>query len=103
MDRLIPLSFLAALTLSTNACTNNSVEIGGVPGWMINGAKIDFEPITLAPDPSLLDFKSESGPVKFSMLTDVRYYTPAPKKEREKAKKVEYERGRDYRVKQLFR
>lgn len=103
MDRLIPLSFLAALTLSTNACTNNSLEIGGVPGWMINGAKIDFEPITLAPDPSLLDFKSESGPVKFSMLTDVRHYTPAPKKEREKAKKVEYERGRDYRVKQLFR
>jgi hypothetical protein len=57
----------------------------------------------LAPDPSLLDFKSESGPVKFSMLTDVRDYTPAPKKERKKVKEVEYERGRDYRVKQLFR
>ena len=103
MNRLLPLSFLAVLTLSTNACTNNSIEMSGVPGWMINGSKIDFEPIALAPDPSLLDFKSESGPVKFSMLTDVRDYTPAPKKERKKAKEVEYERGRDYRVKQLFR
>lgn len=103
MDRLFLLSFLATIALSTSACTNNSIEMGGVPEWMINGSKIDSEPAVLAPDPGLLDFENESGPVEFFMITDARNYPLTPLKKGEKAEEVEYERGRDYRVKSLFR
>jgi hypothetical protein len=103
MDRLLILSFLAALALSTNACTNNSIEMGGVPKWMMNGSKINSEPAALAPDPGLLDFENESGPVEFFMITDAHDYPLAPLKKGEKADEIDYERGRDYRVKSLFR
>lgn len=102
MIRLLSLSFLAIIGLTFTACTNNGIEMGGVPEWMLDGAKIGPEPAPMAPDPALLDFKDESGPVEFFMITDVRNYPLAPPKKVEKTKEIDYERGRDRRIKRLF-
>ncbi|MEC8826126.1 MAG: hypothetical protein VXX36_10120 [Verrucomicrobiota bacterium] len=102
MIRLLFLSSLAVTGLSLTACANKAIQMGGLPEWMLDGAKIGYEPAPIAPDPALLDFKSESGQIEFSMITDARDYPLAPPKKVEKTKEVDYERGRDRRIKRLF-
>ena len=86
MNRLLFLSSLAITGLSLTACANKAIEIGGLPEWMLDGAKIGYGPAPIAPDPALLDFKSESGQVEFSVITDARDYPLAPPKKVEKTK-----------------
>mgnify|MGYP005694360471 FL=1 len=86
MIRLLFLSSLAVTGLSLTACANKAIQMGGLPEWMLDGAKIGYEPAPIAPDPALLDFKSESGQVEFSVITDARDYPLAPPKKVEKTK-----------------
>ena len=103
MIRLITLSFFAVTAMTFTACqSRNPIELGGVPEWMFEGAKLGDEPAPMPPDPAMIDFDDESGPVEFFMVTDIRNYPLAPKKRVTKKKEIEYERGRDYRIKRLF-
>ncbi|MEM9284211.1 MAG: hypothetical protein AAGA96_20530 [Verrucomicrobiota bacterium] len=103
MNRIFTLSFLALAACFFTACqTNNAIQVGGVPEWMMGGATLDDEPAPMPPDPAMIDFRNESGPIEFFMMTDVRNYPLAPKKRVTKTKEIEYERGRDYRIKRLF-
>jgi len=103
MIRSLSLSLLAIIGLTFSACTSNEIEMGGVPKWMMNGAKLGDEPAPMAPDPELVSFRNESGPVELFMMTDIRNYPLAPEKKISKKKEIiDYERGRDYRIKRLF-
>ncbi len=104
MIRLLTFSSIAALALVLTSCSSqNKVQVGGVPKWMMEGARIGSEPAAMAPDPEMLDYKDESGPVEFFMITDIRNYPLSPPKKVSQVEEIEYERGRDSRIKRLFR
>ena len=101
---------LLALVAFVPACTtpdasNNDFSIGGIPKWLAGGAKIDDEPAPLKPDPAIMHHKSEGGPVSFELITDNRtYHAPKPKKKATPARQADpVERGREQRIKRLFR
>ncbi len=97
-------SCLIAITALTFAgCTSNEIEMGGVPSWLTSGAKLGDEPEPKRFDAAMLDFREESGPVEFFMVTDRRNYPLAPpKKAKKEVASDPLERGRDYRIKRLF-
>ena len=98
-------SCLLALTaLSFTGCTSNKIEMGGIPSWLSSGAKLGDEPAPKRFDAAMLDFRNESGPIEFFMVTDRRNYPLAPPKKAKKTVESDpLERGRDYRIKRLFR
>lgn len=104
--------FLFALTLpllvvplmSCTSTTNGKLTMGGVPKWIAEGAKIESEPKPYRPDPAIIAHPSESGPVEFGLITDRREYKQPPVKKAKKTTPVDpLERGRDYRIRRLFR
>lgn len=105
MNRLLFAGVLGFAAIAFTACNNEKFSVGGVPGWIESGAKIEDEPDPLQPDPRLdLDDDSEGGPVQFKFITDKRNYPDPP--EKKVSKKLEpdpLERGRTYRIKRLVR
>lgn len=107
MKSILLLSGFGLLALTQISCTpGDRFTVGGVPGWVADGAKIDSEPAPLRPDPAIIVHDDESGPLNFELITDRRAYPEkaAPKK-RTTAKPAAdpIERGRDRRIKRLFR
>ena len=110
MTRLPLAAILLAIVALIPACTtpdasNSDFSIGGVPKWLAEGAKIEAEPAPLKPDPAIIHHTSEGGPVSFEFITDNRkYQTPKPKKSVKPARQADpIERGREQRIKRLFR
>lgn len=104
MNRLLLIGALGSALITFTSCTNDKMQVGGVPGWIEGGARIEDEPDPLAPDPRLdLDDDSEGGPVQFTLITDKRDYPDPPAKKAEKPGPDPLERGRDYRIKRLVR
>ncbi len=103
MNRLLRYGLLPLLTLSCLGCTSNtSLDVGGVPKWIAGGATLDHEPKPYRPDPAIIVHENESGPVEFGLITDRRFY-PAPPAKVKKPEPDLLERGRDRRIRRLFR
>jgi len=81
------------------------VEMAGVPAWLAGGAKLSDEPPPRKPDNAIPDFEDESGPVEFLIVPEKDEYPKlAAKKEEEKSSLSDpLERGREYRIRRLFR
>ena len=104
MNRLLLAGAIGLAIVTFSSCTNDKMTVGGVPGWIQGGAKIEDEPDPLRPDPRLdLDDDSEGGPVEFKLITDKREYPAAPARKAEKPEPDPFERGREYRIKRLVR
>ncbi len=104
MNRLLFAGAIGFAALSFTSCTNEKMTVGGVPGWIEGGARIEDEPDPLAPDARLdLDHGGESGPLQFTLNTDNRNYPEPPAEKAEKPGPDPLERGRDYRIKRLVR
>lgn len=103
MNRLLFLLPLLTLPVFVASCVSNDrVELAGVPEFIADGAEISPEPKPLRPDPAIMRFKEESGPVELHIITDNRKYPVPPKKKEKVEKEIEYERGRDARIRRLF-
>jgi len=105
MKRIIlSFSLLLCVSVFASCASNDRFEVGGVPKWILRGGKVSKEPSPRQPDNSIILHKRVSGPVRFSLITD-DYRYPAPPKE--KLEKVDtrdpLERGRERRIKRLFR
>lgn len=101
------LTLLLAATLLP-ACNSNSstdkFSMGGVPAWIADGAQLGDEPEPYKPDPAIIHHEDESGPVTFELITDKRRYSAPPVKKKTSIRTSDpIERGRDYRIKRLFR
>lgn len=108
MNRLTLTALLLGLAVFLPACTSNSstdkFSMGGVPGWIADGAKLEDEPEPYKPDPAIISHEDESGPVVFELITDKRNYAAPPVKKTTSVRTTDpLERGRDYRIKRLFR
>lgn len=104
MNRPLLSVLFAPLLFSFVGCTSqSSVEVGGVPKWIAGGAQLDAEPAPYRPDNALIAHESESGPIEFSMITDRRAYEAPPAKKRIKSSSDPLERGRERRIRRLFR
>lgn len=78
--------------------------MGGVPAWIADGAKLGAEPEPYKPDPAIIHHEDESGPVSFELITDNRDYSDPPVKKKTSIRTSDpIERGRDRRIKRLFR
>ena len=100
------LILLALPALFSVACTSNGdvFSMGGVPGWIADGATLESEPEPYRPDPAIIVHEDESGPVHFELITDRRNYAAAPVKKSTKISSTDpIERGRDARIRRLFR
>jgi len=96
---------LAIATFALAGCTNEKVTMGGVPAWIAAGAQIEEEPEPYRPDPAVIHFETETAPLEWKMITDKREYA-APKPKPAQKPKLEpdpLERGREYRIRRLFR
>lgn len=107
MNRLlsfVPLLGIAALVAGC-ASQQANVEVVGVPEWIASGAKLSDEPEPLRPDPAIIHHESESGPVELRIFTDRETYPDPPKKRKTRSRPEPdpIERGREYRIKRLFR
>ncbi len=103
MNRLLffcPILVLPFLTVSCN--TNSNVEINGIPEFIAGGAQLSAEPEPMVPDPAIQHYDEESGPVELRIITDQRRYPEPPEKKKKVEKEIEYERGRDSRIRRLF-
>lgn len=109
MTRLTLTGLLLAIAIFIPACTtpdasDNDFSVGGVPKWLAEGAKLDDEPAPFKPDPAIMHHKSEGGPVSFELITDNRrYHAPKAKKKATPRHTDPIERGREQRIKRLFR
>ncbi|MBL9157661.1 MAG: hypothetical protein JNJ70_09325 [Verrucomicrobiales bacterium] len=105
MNRFFLPCFLPALSFSMLGCTTgDKFSMGGVPGWVADGAKLESEPEPLRPDPALIAHEDESGPVQFQWITDRRSYDSPPVKKTKKVSTTDpLERGRDARIRRLVR
>jgi hypothetical protein len=84
--------------------TTDSFRMGGVPAWIADGAKLEDEPDPVKPDPAIMSHDNESGPVVFEWITDKRRYEAPPVKKTTSTRIADpLERGRDSRIKRLFR
>lgn len=108
MNRLTLTALLLGLAVFLTACTSNSptdkFSMGGLPGWIAGGAQLADEPEPYKPDPAIISHEDESGPVVFELITDKRNYTAPPVKKTTSVRAIDsLERGRDSRIKRLFR
>lgn len=108
MNRLPLTALLLSLAAFLPACTSNSstdkFSMGGLPGWIADGAKLEDEPAPYKPDPAIISHEDESGPVVFELITDKRTYAAPPVKKTSPVRTTDpLERGRDSRIKRLFR
>ncbi len=102
MNRLLLFSAFATSAFALTSC-QNELDMGGVPGWLADGAKIRDEPEPYRPDPAIIEYDSQSGPIEFGMITDKRQYKAAAKKKAAKPAADPLERGRDHRINRLVR
>lgn len=94
---------LFSLPLVLAGCTTHAnVELNGIPKFIAGGAKISGEPEPLRPDPAIMHFEQESGPIELQIITDNRTYPKPFQKKKKVEKPIEYERGRDHRIRRLF-
>ncbi len=108
MNRFLLTGLLSLTPVLFSSCTTNgNVTVGGVPAWLAAGAQLESEPPPLKPDPAMLHFDSESGPLQFQIVTDQREYkktkATTKKKSSTTTSRDPIERGRDSRIKRLFR
>jgi len=105
MNRFLPATLLAVVSLSMASCTpGEKFSMGGVPGWIADGARLESEPAPRRPDPAIITHDDESGPVHFELITDRRTYkTPPVKKSTKVVAPDPLERGRDARIRRLVR
>lgn len=108
MNRILLTGLIAlAPALFSSCTTNGNVTVGGVPAWLAAGAKLYDEPAPLKPDPAMIYFESESGPIQFGIVTDpVENKTTkatTKKKSSTSTSRDPIERGRESRIKRLFR
>jgi len=107
MNRLILVAAFCITAISFTACTttNNKIAVDGVPGWVRDGAELEYEPEPVAPDIRVVhqEEEDESGPVEFSMITDKRQYPDPPEKKAAKPGPDPLERGRENRIARLVR
>ena len=105
MNRFLVCCPLLALPILLSGCTPaDRVSVGGVPGWIADGAKLESEPAPLRPDPAIISHEDESGPVAFELITDRRVDQPAPVKKTKQVSTADpLERGRDARIRRLVR
>lgn len=99
---------LSGTAFLSSCVTSENVELGGAPGWIAGGAKIEDEPDPIAPDPAILEFQEEGGPVELKIITDRFRYTQPTRTSRSISSSARVntdvlEPGRDYRIKRLFR
>lgn len=84
--------------------TGDRFTVGGVPGWLADGAQIDDEPEPYRPDPAIIVHEEESDPINFKWIADNRTYpTPPVKKVAKKTTSDPFERGRAARIRRLVR
>ncbi len=106
MKSILLLAGPGLLALTLTACTpGDRFTVGGVPGWLASGAIIEDEPEPFRPDPAIIMHESESDALNFELITD-RKVTETEKAAKKKASKPAsdpIERGRDRRIKRLFR
>lgn len=107
MNRLTLTALLLGLAAFLQACTSNSstdkFSMGGVPGWIADGAQLEDEPEPYKPDPAIISHEDESGPVVFELITDKRNYTAPPVEKVSVRTTDPIESGRESRIKRLFR
>ncbi len=105
MKRLLLCGLPVLLSIALVGCASHRpVTVGGVPGWVAEGAKFSEEPAPRRPDAAVVPHEQESGPVQFEWITDRRAYRqPSVKKAKKTSSSDPLERGRDQRVRQLFR
>lgn len=109
MNRLLLTGLLSFSPLLFSSCTTDgNVSVGGVPAWLASGAKFDDEPAPYKPDPAIIHFDSESGPLQFEIVTDrdetrtAKPSTKTTKKSSTTQKKTTQENGRDSRLKRFL-
>lgn len=105
MKRLFSLLTLLGLSALVVGCkTNERVELDGIPKFIAGGGQFSEEPKPLRPDPALLFFDDESGPVEMTVHTDRhRYPKPAERRQRQSAEpEIVYESGQQARINRLF-
>lgn len=104
MNRLLLSGLFALLSLAFLGCTPaDRFTVGGVPKWVSEGAKLDDEPAPYRPDPAIINHSGESGPIEFEFLTDSRVHEAPQKKKTKSSTSDPIERGRDSRIRRLFR
>ncbi|HQZ27118.1 MAG: hypothetical protein KA250_07955 [Verrucomicrobiales bacterium] len=105
MKRIFHLGLPLFASLLLSSCgTSDSFRMGGVPAWIADGAKLEDEPAPVKPDPAIQSHENESGPVMFEWITDKRHYKAPPVKKAPSTRISDpLERGRDSRIKRLFR
>ena len=108
MNRLLLTAIFLGTSALLTACTSNSptnrFSMGGLPGWIAGGAQLADEPEPYKPDPAIISHEDESGPVVFELITDKRNYPAPPVKKTTSVRAIDpLERGRDSRIKRLFR
>ncbi|MGY8641968.1 MAG: hypothetical protein ACKVJU_12845 [Verrucomicrobiales bacterium] len=74
-----------ALAFSATNCSQkyDPLKVGGVPGWMLDGAEISDEPAPRRPDPNDLTDERLGGPLEFKFEKKVE--TPEQATARKKA------------------
>lgn len=105
MKRTILLfSVLLCVSVFASCASSDRFEVGGVPKWISRGGKLSREPAPHQPDNAIILHKRVSGPVRFSLITDDYRYPAPPKEKLEKVgTRDPLERGRERRIKRLFR
>jgi len=106
MKKFLLLAIVCLATLFLTSCVSgDNIELGGAPGWIAGGAKIADEPEPLAPDPAMLEFEEEGGPVELKIVTDKRKYRQPSERTRSVSSRPAdaIEPGRDNRINRLFR
>jgi hypothetical protein len=107
MNRLLLVAAFSFAALSFTACTttSNKLVVDGVPGWVRDGAQLEYEPAPVAPDIRVVhqEEEDESGPLEFNMITDKREYPDPPEKKAVKPGPDPLEPGRDRRIDRLVR
>ncbi|MDF1810941.1 MAG: hypothetical protein P1V20_01965 [Verrucomicrobiales bacterium] len=111
---VLSLSFVGCVSHSENG-KKNGIVMGGVPGWIAAGARIESEPEPVKPDPTHLPFKKKGGPVSFEMSLEKNFEpSPEPKRRTFLKKKDDHDPvpeaieeamdpGRNDRLKRLIR
>jgi len=107
MNRLLYTGLISLTPIFFSSCTTDgNVTVGGVPAWIASGAQFDDEPAPYKPDPAIIHFDSESGPLEFEIVTDQHEYKKpkaTTKKSSSSSTRDPIERGRESRLKRLLR
>lgn len=105
MKILTTFLFSGVLLLLLSGCTkDDEFSMGGVPGWLSEGAKLSNEPEPYHPDPAIANYDAESGPLNFTLTPEKQNYTSSSaKKKSATSTRDPLERGRNNRIKRLVR